>query len=247
LFNYLGYLQIPIILLPLALLAWSFKKPKDGLGRPAIFIAATIPLVIWTGGLGSGTAWWAFLMLTLLAASLVQNLSRQKAMALQLVIFLVLVVINRKDFASCWGTISGNIKADLGEQLTAARNLQPTAEHPLLVDGWTARYMYDYQLPKGAMDAEWCVPFPGAGPGTFPTPNDSLPQLRKGDIFVVGYFMRHSLEDHTYLDRMPPREWSAFGLQRLAFEKYPRWVYVIPSADCKAVRSNASMTLPGSE
>jgi heme/copper-type cytochrome/quinol oxidase subunit 2 len=247
LFEYLGYLQIPIILLPLALLVWALKKPKDDLSRPAFFIAGAIPFVLWTGGLGSGTAWWAFLMLVLLAGSLLRTLPRARAITLQVVIFLVLAVINRKDFAQCWGKISGNILPDQGAQFAAAKNLQSTPEHPLLVDGWVARYVYDYRLPKDAVDAEWCVRFPGAGPGSYRLPNDSSPQLRKGDIFVVGNYMRRSLEIYTYLDPLPPPKWNAFGLPQLAFEKYPRWVYIIPSEDCKDVRASASLVLPVNE
>jgi 4-amino-4-deoxy-L-arabinose transferase-like glycosyltransferase len=244
LFKYLGYLQIPIVILPLLLLPWALKRPKDDLSLPAFFLAGAIPFVLWTGGIGSATAWWAFLMLMLLLGSLSQSIPRGRAVWLYAVIFLFLVVINRKNIAQSWGLVSGNIRPDFGPEIADVRSLRPTPGHPMLVDSWVARYVYDYRLPEGVIDAEWCVRFPGAGPGSYRVTNDTSPQLRNGDIFVVGNYMRRSLEVYTMLDPVPLPMWSFLGLNQLSFEKYPRWVYIIPSENCKEVRTNASMVLP---
>jgi len=242
---YLGYLQWPLLLLPAAMVFWMIKKPKDGLSLPAFFVAAMVPIAFCTGGIGSATAWWAALVMLLLAGSLLKSLPKAKATALQVCIFLILAAVNRKNFAQCWGLVSGNISKDGGEQLALAKSLPSKAEHPVLVDGWTARYTYDYRLPPGTIDAEWCERFPGAGPGSYVVPGDPNPQLRKGDIFVVGYYMRHSLEIYTQLPASTPTQWKAFGMSQFTFERNPRRVYVIPAEDCKEVRPEAAMALPG--
>ncbi|HWF18192.1 MAG TPA: hypothetical protein VG754_02950 [Verrucomicrobiae bacterium] len=246
LFGYLGYLQLTILLMPLVLLAWVLRKPKDELSRPALWVAAMAPVAFCTGGIGSGTAWWAFLVMILLAGSLVKTLSRKGAIALQVCIFLILVVINRKVAAECWGIVSGHITRDQGQQMAEAKAIQPTPEHPVLLDGWVARYLYDYRLPKGVIDAEWSVRFPGAGPGSYATSGDAGPQLRKGDIFVVCNYMRHSLQTYTLLEKTTDPLWRAFGLKQLAFDPYPRVVYIIPAEDCKDVRPGAAQRVPGS-
>lgn len=244
--GYLGYLQLPLLLLPAALAVWAVTKPKDDLSRPALFVAAMVPLAFFTGGIGSATTWWAFLVMILLAGSLLTGLSKPGALGLQVSIFLIMTIVNRKTFAQCWGIASGNIKSDRGEQLAKVQSLQPTPEHPLLVDGWVARYVYDYRLPKGTIDAEWCVRFPGAGPGSYIIPGDTTPQLRMGDVFVVGYYMKRSLEIYTQLPASPPTTWNAFGMRQLSFESRPCHAYIITAEDCKAVRPEAAMALPGS-
>jgi hypothetical protein len=242
--HYLGYIQASIIVLPILLLMWAFTKPRDDLNRPAFFLAGAVPLVLWTGGVGHGSDWWAFLMLVLLAGSILRSIPRKQAILLRSVIFLVLAIINRKNFAQTWGLVSGNIRPDCGPEYQAIRSRHPTPEHPMLVDSSTARYVYDYRLPEGVIDAECCERFPGTSPGSYRSPGDSSPQLHNGDIFVIGYFMRHTLEVYTYLDPLPPPKWSFLGLKQLTFEKYPRWVYVIPSENCKGIRTNSSMVLP---
>lgn len=246
LFGYLGYLQLPILLMPLALAIWALKKPKDELSRPALWVAAMAPVAFCTGGIGSGTAWWAFLVMIFLASSLVKSMPRKGAIALQVCIFLILAVINRKIAAECWGIVSGHITRDQGEQAAAAKVIQPTPEHPLLVDAWVTRYLYDYRLPKGALDAEWSVRFPGAGPGSYAVSADAGPQLRKGDVYVIGYYMRQCLETYTLLEKTTDPRWKAFGLAQLGFEPFPRRVYIIPAEECKDVRPGAAQRVPGS-
>jgi len=247
LFEYLGYLQMPVVLLPLALLLYTLNKPKDSLNRPAMFIAATFPFVIWAGGIGSGTAWWAFLIMLLLAGSIAKNSSRPRAMALLAAITLLLLVIDRKILAQAWGDASGSIKADQGDELAAALRIQPTPEHPVLLDGWVARYVFDYRLPPGSLDLASGTRFPGMTPGAYKIPEDTSPQLRPEDIFVVGNYMLKSLKKYTYLEHADPPTWNAFGIKQLPYDKYPRWVYIISAKSCKDVRVDAAMPLPTSK
>jgi hypothetical protein len=245
--SYLGYLQCLLVLFPLVMLVWIIRKPKDDLSRPALFLAGALPLAIWSGGIGSATSWWAFLIMVLLAASLLKTASPGHGFALQLAIALMLLVINRKILVQGWGVLSGNIEKDRGGQLNTVLSLQPTAEHPILLDGWVARYVYDYRLPRGALDLVSGTRFPGFSPGTYRLPESYGPQIRPGDIYVVGNYMVANLERYTYLEHESSPTWTAFGLRALSFDKYPAWVYIIPAENCKAVRLDRAAPMPRSE
>ncbi|HZV36671.1 MAG TPA: hypothetical protein VFB72_18990 [Verrucomicrobiae bacterium] len=242
----LGYLQWPLLLLPLALAIWMLRKPKDRLSWPALLLALVAPLAFCTGGLGSGTTWWAFLVMVLLAGSIVKMLPQKGAIALQVCIFLILAVVNRKMAGECFGIISGHIKRDTGDQLAVAKSIRPTPEHPVLLDAWVARYVYGYRLPEGMIDAEWSVKFPGAGPGSYTLTKDSGPQLRKGDVYVISDYMKRCLETYTLLECTNEPVWHAFGLKQLAYDPYPCRVHIIPAEDCKDVRPGAAQRIPGS-
>ncbi len=129
-----------------------------------------------------------------------------------------------------------NISTELGEQRESALALRPTPEHPLLLDGAMARYVFDYRIPEGALDLEFGTKFPG----TFPGDLDSA-ELRKGDIFLAGAETVSLLANITCLEQATPK-WSAFGLGALTFEKYPRRVYIIPAESCKGPRPNGNKT-----
>jgi hypothetical protein len=244
--GYLGYFQWPLVALPFVLLIWSLRKPKDYLSRTAFCLAAITPIAVYSGGLGSGTAWWAFLVMVLLAGSLVKTISRRAGIILQVAIFLILAVINRKIAAESLGIITGHITKEQGDIAAVAQKMRPTREHPILTDAWAARYLYDYHLPEGMLDAEWSVRFPGAGPGAYTSAGDPGPQLRKGDIYVVSFAMRKNLQIYTLLQKTKDPTWKAFGLSQLAFEPNPHFIYIIPSEDCKDVRPGAANRMPGS-
>jgi len=124
--------------------------------------------------------------------------------------------------------------------LAAALRIQPTPEHPMLLDGWVARYVFDYRLPPGSLDLASGTRFPGMTPGAYKIPGDTSPQLRPEDIFVVGNYMLKSLKKYTYLEHADPPTWNAFGIKQLPYDKYPRWVYIISAKSCKDVRVDAA-------
>jgi hypothetical protein len=241
----LGYIQLSILVLPLALLLYALTKPKDDLSILAMFIAGAVPLSLIAGAIGSGTAWWAILVMLLLGASLVKGLPRSRGIALQVVIAVTLLVVNRKVFAECWGLCTGKIDSERGGQLAAALRLKPTPEHPLLVDSWVARYVWDYRLPDGTLDLEWGTRFPGASPGAYRVAANEGTEVRPGDIYVIGYYLRNCLEQRTYLEPLARPQWAVLGLKKLAFERSPREVYVIPAESCRTVRLDARPPLPG--
>ena len=242
----LGYLQWPLLLMPLALVIWILRKPKDRLSWPALLLAMAAPLAFCTGGLGSGTTWWAFLVMLLLAGSAVKMMPLKTAIGLQVCVFLILAMVDRKIAGECVGIVSGHIKRDTGDELAEVKNIRPTPDHPVLLDAWVARYVYGYRLPEGMIDAEWSVKFPGAGPGSYAVTKDSGPQLRKGDVYVVCDYMRHCLQTYTLLERTTDPVWNAFGLKQLSYDSYPCRVHVIPAEDCKDVRPGAAQRVPGS-
>jgi hypothetical protein len=244
LFAYLGYLQMLIVLIPLGLLACSVGKTKDGLSKPAWFIAAALPLSVLIGGLGSGTAWWTFLMMVLLAGSLLKNLARRRAVARLGFIILTMLIINRKMLVQTGGILAGKIKPDRGEVLPEVFSLKPTAEHPILLDGWVARYVYDYRLPEGALDFASATKFPGMTPGFYSLPASYGPQLRPGDLYVLGNEMLVNLKTYTYFEHASNPKWSFCGLKQLAFEEYPRWVFIVPSESCRGLRLDAAVAMP---
>jgi len=242
-----GYVQLSLPLLFFGLLIYAVTKPTDELSLTAYFVAATLPVAVVMGTIGSGTPWWMFLVIFLLAGSALKRLSRSRAISLQLAIALVALTINRKAIVQGYGLVSGHIKSDRGEQLAAALKFQPTPEHPIVLDGWVARYVYDYRLPPGALDLASATKFPGMSPGSYPLPASAGPQLFPGDMFIVGNVMLHNLKIYTYLEHPDPPKWAAFGLKQLSFEEYPRWAYLIPSESCRAIRSEASMPLPADD
>jgi hypothetical protein len=247
LLGFLGYIQISLPLVALAFLGYCIVKTKDGLSLPAVVIAVTLPVAICAGVIGSATSWWIFLVMLFAAGSALKTMPRKMAIGSLAVIFLMLAVINRKIAAETFGIVTGKIKNDYGDQYEAAKAIKVTDEHPVLLDGWVARYIYDYRLPKGSLDLASGTKFPGMTPGAYVVPGSTDPQLRKGDVFVVGYYMLHSLAVYTHLERPPPPNWYAFGIRQLKFWEYPRWVYIVTAEDCKSVKTEASVPLPGAQ
>ena len=245
--EYLGYVQMLLPLMALMLLGYCVLKPRDGLSRTAIAITATLPVAAVAGVIGSATSWWIFLVMIFAAGSACKRMTPRSTKGWLTAIFLMLAIINRKVGLECVGMISGKIKNDRGDQLAAARALQATPEHPLLLDGWVARYVYDYRLPKGVLDLASGTKFPGMTPGAYIIPGSTDPQLRKGDVFVVGDYMLESLMTLTQLERPQPPTWNAFGSKHLAYWEYPRRVYIVTAEDCKAVRTEVSAPLPGAQ
>ena len=105
--------------------------------------------------------------------------------------------------------------------------LAARGEHPLLVDPVAARYVFDYQLPPGAIDFDFAAPFPGF------VPTDT--KLRTNDIFVIGPGKVLLLNDDIHAS-YPLEYWSPFGFKGRSFNKHPTQAFVIPARDCSALQ-----------
>ena len=151
------HLQLPLVFLPLALLAWMARKPKDDLTRPAFFLAGAIPFVLWTGGIGSATAWWAFLMLVLLlAGSALKSSFRDRAESRSKSPILLVAATGEPEKplrgvgASPAATSSPGLGRGNGGGVAPATHRRTSGAGRWL--RW--RYVYDYRLPPGMLDVE---------------------------------------------------------------------------------------------
>lgn len=233
--HHLRILNWPLLLIPLGLAIFLWRKPKNSLSMAGICAMAVFPLAAAAGLLGLGALWWPVLAMLFLGGAALKLVSTQGRTGLITLIVVVLLVANRKDFVAAAGILSGKISADFGEERTAALAIHPSAEHSLLIDSWVARYLYNYQLPEGVLDLEFGAPFPGGLPGCTPLLSKESTDFQPGDVYLASPQIVSILVNFTYLERPIPK-WSPFGISRLAVEKYPRHVFLIPVESCKGIR-----------
>ncbi len=226
----LGILQWPLVIIPFTLLIYALRKPKNDLSIIGFFTAAAFPVVAATGGIGAGTMWWLIWLMLILTGAAARRNSRFVKILLPAAVMIALLVGNRRLGANCFGLVSGRIGRDKGEMFQTALAMRPTPEHPLLLDGEVARYIFDYRIPEGALDLSFGAAFPGSIPG-----DRNRSELRKEDIFLAGPETVSLLTRITYLEEPTPK-WFAFGLGALKFEQYPRRVYIIEPERCKGPR-----------
>jgi hypothetical protein len=237
--EHLRILHWPLVLIPLGLLAFLLGKPKENLSMAGIFTILGIPVAVMTGLIGWGATWWLVLAMLFLGGAALKMISIRWRTALTTAIIMVLLVVNRRDFAAVGGILSRQISSDLGEEATAALAIHPSAGHGLLIDCWVARYLYDYRLPEGSVDLVFGAPFPGWLPGCTPLPPGTA-EFRAGDVFLAGPLITSHLVQCTYLER-DILKWSPFGISRLAIDRYPRHVYLIPAECCRGPRKKPLM------
>lgn len=227
----LGILQWPLILLPLAMLAISLRKPWNRFNNAGIFILVAFVPLIATGGIGHGFIWWSMILIFIFAGSFAAGNSRSVVRIMGVMVVLALLMANRKLFANTYGIITAKINTKPSAQNAVISAMRPGPEHPLLLDSAVARYVFDYRIPTGCFDVEFGSPFPGGLPGDL---NSS--ELRPGDVYLVGPDTVTLLKNRTSLQRDVPI-WNAFGLQQFKFVKDPRAVYVVSAEDCKESRA----------
>lgn len=234
--EHLRILNWPLLLIPLGLLLFLLRKPKDNLTKAGICTMAAFPLAAAAGLVAIGAMWWPILAMLFLGAAALKIVSARWRTGLTTAIIAMLLVANRRDFIAMAGILSGKISADLGEESAAALAVRPSRESGLLIDSWIARYLYDYRLPQGALDLQFGAPFPGWLPGCTPLPPTKGPEFRTGDVFLAGPRVVEHLINFTYLDERDIAKWRPFGISAFASEKNPRRVYVIPAESCKGRR-----------
>ena len=223
----LGVTQRPILVVLLVLALWSLRHSVDDLARIGLCLTCALPCVALMGALGCGTIWFAVLGVLLLTVSVVRHTAARSARIVLLSLACaVLVVGNGKDLVSIVGIISGGIQSDASNRGEVVA-LRPTREHPLLIDAWVARYVFDYRLPPGCIDWTFSAPFPSSMEGVI--------VIRPGDIYLLGWYSVYVLTREGCLD-LPTPKWVPLGLRRWSYEQQPRRAYLIRAEDCKPQR-----------
>lgn len=218
---YVGVTQWLVFPLFLVLLMISIRAPWHPLKQVGVIMAATFLPVALIGGLGDGTLWFALLgVFALAAAVLNSNITKFSKALLTCSLLIVILFANIKMLLNIAGIVSGNIITDTGVSQEEALALRSTTEHPVLVDEFAARYVYDYRIPSGFIYWPFSVPFPVKEPVET--------KLYPEDVYVLGPLYVDRLVDR-YLFKMPPRPMWGFWQKRWSFYRHPRAVYVIPA------------------
>jgi hypothetical protein len=222
--------QFPLVLLLAGLMVFAWQRQRSELTRIALVLAGTFPLVALSGVLGAGTLWYVVLTLLLYAAAVAKN---QPALEPKLKVVLVLAICfaNISMLATAWGMLGGKIKSDRGPEAGVAFDARSTPEHPVLVDSWVARYIFDYKIPAGLLDIQFAAPFPKS---------HIVGQMRAGDIYLVGPENVAVLKKETLLD-LGVAAWIPFGLPHRFFYRYPCQVFVIPAENCHGLRAKPQL------
>ena len=226
-----GPMQWPLLLMPFVLLWFARHKPLHHLSRIGLFLVGAFAFMVAIGGLGYCSVWYTILALLLLAVPCLKNFSGRRKLALQVAVSLIFLVANRKHFVKVFGQLTGEIRLEQSKHFNEALALRPTPEHPVLLDGSVARYIFNYRIPPGCLDLEFAVPFPQSFIADA--------KLQENDIFLAGPQTLDLLNDSTYLAQSPTK-WIPFGVAKLANYKYPREVYIIPAKMCQGLRSEAA-------
>jgi len=217
----LAVTQWPLILLWLATLPllWRLRSQAGDLTRPGLFVASLVFILAAIGWLGHGVLWYVIFSLFALTTAYVQQSSSRRAWLPQVVLAIALLIANSKNCLEIIGLAAGRVTAETDSP--AIPQLSP--EHPMLIDPSSARYAFNYRLPKGVIDWNFSAPFPKE------LATDSA--LHPDDIFVVGASAIEVLNRNKLLDESLPK-WNPLGWDRWSFYQHPQRIYVIYAKDC---------------
>ena len=133
----------------------------------------------------------------------------------------VLLLANFKTFVYVAGVLSGNIISSPSPNRTEALALQSTPEHPVLVDEFVSRYVFEYRIPKQFVYWPFSAPFP------LELATDTV--LLPGDIYLLGPLNVDRL-NKLNLTHMPQPMWGLWK-SRWSFYCEPRRAFIIPVKD----------------
>jgi hypothetical protein len=218
----------PLWVLFLFLLAAASRQLKHPLNQLGLLVAFMLPVEAVIADLVPHIMWYMILPLFLFLPACLKLASRRQATLLAAGFFAVFCLANLRTFVNVVGIQTGRINSDLGEQPDQALALRSTPEHPVLISGDVARYLFNYHIPPGFIDLGFSTPFPGS----FVTTAD----LRPDDIYLIGTPGVGGLERDTYLPHYPKQLWNPVGLELLSFDRHPRRVFIITGEDCHGLR-----------
>lgn len=217
--RYVGFTQWPVFPLLLGLLLASFRAPWRPLKYIGVIVVGLIPLVALVGGLGNGTMGYIFLAVFALTATTSQSLvNRMAKVALPSLVVATLLLANFKSFVNIAGRLSGNIITAPSPNRAEALALRFTPEHPILVDEFVARYVFDYRIPKQFIYWPFSAPFPLEL--AIDTP------LLPDDIYLLGPLNVDRL-NKLNLTHIPQPMWGLLK-KRWSFYREPQSVYILP-------------------
>jgi hypothetical protein len=214
---------------PLMLLAawWLCKRlpTVTTADRLAWCLAGAFPLAVLGSSLGHGATWFLALIVILLAAQRVVPVATEATILPWLGAATVLALANVRPIVEIAAGLSGAIVSGQSGNYPEALAIQPTPAHPLLVDSSSARYLYDYRLPEGALDFQFSARFPGV--------DATMDPLRPEDVYVVGALGMARLEEQRWC---PPhlRTIRPLGSFTGAFPTHPRQVFIVTGVECQA-------------
>lgn len=216
----------PVVLLGLVMMLFLPWLREKGPTPMILLLLGAMVTMILIGGIGHGTVWYVTFILLLIGAAGVKLIPENGKILLPLVIAAVLLIANGRLFIFAIGMLGDEIKSDKGDQWAETRTLQSTPEHPLLLDCETARYVFNYRLPRNSLDWFFSAPFPKV------LPTDVA--LRPNDIYLIGPDTVNYLNLKTHLNLDLPK-WEPLGTKK-TFYRYPEKAYLIHPADCGGLK-----------
>lgn len=219
----------PLLLLMLVFFVLALRRPVARPSIVAIFIICGFALSGAVGGLTYGAFWWIAFILFLVAGKVMAGSNRFISGLVAVLILGAFLIPYRKVAIETFGIWTGNVSLAATGDRTAARALKPDPEHALLVDQFTARYVYDYRTPEGTLDWGTATLFPS---GKY----IDTRLWKSGDTFVLAPPNIHILERFTLLDTPPQELWAPSFLPHMTVYKHPRFTSVIPVEKCRGVR-----------
>ena len=220
-FQEIAGIRWPVVFMGLIFVTLAPWLRSKTAARTVLLLAAAFVAMIFIGGLGHGAIWYVILILLLTGAVGIRPVSSRRMIWIHALVTVVLLLANSRNFICVAGVLGGKIKLDQGDQLAAARQIKATPEHPVLVDSFTARYVFSYHLAPDFLDFYFSARFPLTLPTDVP--------LRPGDTYLVGPDSVNWLDEKTHFNRFVP-VWKPLG-NRKTFIEYPRWTYLIHPDD----------------
>ncbi len=220
--RYVGFTQWPVIPLLLWLFALSLRAPWRPLKCIGVLVIGIIPLIALVAGLGNGTLWYIYLAVFAFTATALQTSTSHTArIAISSLVIAVLLFANFKTFVNIAGILSGNITSAPSSNRAEVLAMRSSPRHPVLVDEFVARYIFDYRIPEQFI--YW--PFSAPYPLELATDTALLPD----DIYLLGPLNVDRL-NKLNLTHMPQPMWGIWK-KRWSFYREPQGVYIIAVKD----------------
>jgi hypothetical protein len=219
--RYLNGSQSPLVWALGALLLFAWPGCRSSLAQIGLAVLGGFFFEALAGGLSAGSLWYLSFALLLFSAAVMENSPAWIPKMAVALVFLFLLA-NCEIIIIEFQRLRGKITSTRGGQEQLARDLRSTPEHPVLVDSWTARYIYNYQIPEGFLDIQAAAHYPKA---------HVVQQWFPNDIYVIGPENVNLMKRFTFLVQSV-RMRSLFGLPNRQICNDPCMAFVIPADAC---------------